>query len=101
MQSESSSYLEFGYQGENQDEVVLGQLMRTNRFDAADLQENRQGRISSPQMLRLTAKAVFPILLLGVPLVGLIVMAFAAYEFAPMIMAKVRLMLTMGKYLVA
>ena len=67
------SYLEYGYQSENQDEVVLKDLMRTNGFDEADLKENRSGRMSSRQMLRLSAKAIMPIIGLGVPLVGLVV----------------------------
>jgi hypothetical protein len=99
-QEEGLSYLEYGYQSENQDEVILKDLMRTNGFNEADLKENRCGRMSSVQMMRLSAKAILPIIGLGVPLVGLVVMAFLAYEFYPMIMAKVRLMITMGKYIV-
>ncbi len=94
-------YVDYAYQCENQDEEILLDLMRTNRFNQADLAENRLGKMSTNQMIRLTIKAVVPIILLGLPLAGLIVMCVFAAEIFPYVMTKVRLMLAMGKYLVA
>lgn len=95
------SYLEYGYQAQDQDLEVRQDLMRTNRFTEADLTENRLGRMSNAQMVVISAKAVLPILALGGPLVGLAAMSFVAVEFFPYIITKVRLMLAMGKYVVA
>ncbi|MBY0505555.1 MAG: hypothetical protein K2X03_16700 [Bryobacteraceae bacterium] len=96
-----SSYVEYGYQAEDQDQVARRDLMRTCSFTEADLVENRQGRMSSAQLVRVSAKAVWPILALGVPLVGLVLMAVFAGTVFPYIITKVRLMMTMGKYVVA
>ncbi len=94
-------YVDYAYQSENQDEAVLLDLMKTNNFNQADLAENRLGRMSTNQMIRLTIKAMLPIVMLGVPLLGLILMCVFAGEVFPYIMTKVRLMMAMGKYLVA
>ena len=94
-------YVDYAYQCENQDEAVLLELMKTNNFNQADLAENRLGRMSTNQMIRLMIKAMLPIVMLGVPLLGLILMCVFAGEVFPYIMTKVRLMMAMGKYLVA
>ncbi len=94
-------YVEYGYQAENQDEVALNDLMRTNSFSEADLKENRAGRISSPQLMRLCLKAVVPFLAMGVPLLGLVVMIVMFAQIAPFLTAKLSFLLKFGQYVTA
>lgn len=93
------SYVEYGFEAEDQDVVVLRELKSAMHFSDRDLSCNRQGEMSSLQMLKVLAKAILPVLGLLIPFMGLIAMgAFAATLF-PFLAGKARLLMMMGDYL--
>ncbi len=93
-------YLEYTYDTSNPDEELLVTLMKTNHFTESDLQQNRAGRMSSAQMVRMTAKAIGPLLALALPLAGLVALVLTSATVYPYLMTKVRLLLAMSKYVV-
>lgn len=92
-------YVEYGYNTqENQDNEVRKALQKANRFSAADLAENIQGRISSAQMITLFAKGFLPLLGLIVPLLGIVALGLALYIMPTWILLKVSFLKIFGKY---
>lgn len=78
----------------------LRRLGKALSFTENDLSENRQGRLSSPQMARVGIQGITPFLGIAGMLIGLIVIAAGIALGSEFIISKIRWMLTLGKYLV-
>jgi len=93
------SYVQYGYNSqENSDQELRLGLAKSNAFTAADLQANRQGQISTPQMMKVLYGAVTPLLGLIFPLLGIALLALLVYFFAPYLLHRVRWLIVVGKY---
>jgi len=94
-------YVDYGHDYYETDEKeFLRSLSKVNGFQEADLVENRQGRISGRQKVRLVFTALAPFVGMVATLIGLIGLAIACWLLGPMIMSKFRLALALSKYLV-
>jgi len=76
------SYLEF-VSIDHDSENALNELARTNHFTMADLESNRQGKISDQQWSRLLSRALDPIRYPGGALAGWLVFCFVVSTFVP------------------
>jgi hypothetical protein len=85
---------------EDDDESFREQIASVCRFKEADLGENRNGRLSTRQMLRLLLVSAAPYFAMLIALTGLIVLTVGLYYFGPPIAARVRLLYFFGKYLI-
>jgi hypothetical protein len=94
-------YVDYGYNAhKNEDKALELGLAKALGFDAADLKDNREGRISTKQMVALTYKGIVPLLGLIIPFVGVIATAVALALFGPLIIGKLLFLLKLGKYVV-
>ena len=79
--------------------VFLHRLAKAVGFNDADLAENRKGRLSTPQLSRLTLGAVLPFAGLAVTAAGLVGIGAALTVGSEFVLSKVRLLLAFSKYL--
>jgi hypothetical protein len=86
------SYIEYVTAG-HEAEDPLPDLARTNRFTMADLEENRNGKISDTQWFRLLLRAVQPVRYSGGALLGWLLCCFVVKTFVPSIVLWVIAML--------
>jgi len=93
-------YVDFHHNDLAQDEAAArGALAESIGFDEADLAMNKAGKLSTPQMTRLSFQVLGPFIGLVGTAIGLVTLAITLWTVGPMIATRVRLMLTVGKYL--
>jgi hypothetical protein len=93
-------YCDYSHDSYAQDEAdFLKRIAKAIRFNQKDIAENQAGKISTPQMVRLTLGGLLPFIGLVVTMVGICASLVALVLFGPLIMGKVRLMLALSKYL--
>jgi hypothetical protein len=85
---------------EDDDASFRDQLARVCGFKDSDLEENRNGRLSTRQMLRLIFVSVAPYFAMLITLTGLVALTVGLYYFGPLIAQRIRLMYFFGKYLI-
>ncbi len=88
------------YAGTEDSPQFLQRLSRTIAFSERDLAENRQGRLSSAQMTRVSISGFTPFLGIAATLLGLLVLGIAIAAGSELVLSKIRWILTMGNYLV-
>jgi hypothetical protein len=76
---------------------TLSEAMHTSE---SDLAMNKAGKLSTPQMVRLSFHVLVPLAKLISAAAGLVTLAIALYVAGPTLLAHYRLMLSAGKYLV-
>jgi hypothetical protein len=77
----------------------LKRLAKAVRFNDADLADNRLGKISSPQLVRLALGAMLPFAGMALSAAGLAGIAIGLAVGSKFIVAKVRYLLAFSKYL--
>jgi hypothetical protein len=85
---------------EDDEDALRERLARACGFKDSDLDENRKGRLSTRQMLRLIFVSVAPYFAMLATLSGLIVLTVGLYYFGPLIAQRIRLVYFFGKFLV-
>ncbi len=78
----SVSYIEY-VTSDAQDHDPLPDLARTTGFTMPDLDENRRGRISNSQMMRLFGRALQPVRYTGGATIGWLVVVYAIRTWIP------------------
>jgi len=86
------SYIEY-VTAEPESENPLEDLARTNHFTMADLEQNRQGRISDSQWFHLLVRALQPVRYTGGALLGWLLCCFVVKTFVPWIVLEIITML--------
>lgn len=76
------SYIEY-VTADHRVENPLPELARTNRFTMADLDQNRNGKISDTQWTRLLFRALQPLRYTGATLLGWLLFCYAMKTFVP------------------
>ena len=75
-------------------------LKETLRFDDTDIEMNKAGKLSTPQMTRLVFDALGPFLGLVGTAAGLVTLGIGLWMAGPMLASHFRLMIAAGKYLI-
>ena len=93
-------YVDYEHQQFDDDQAsFLKELAKAIPFDATDIEENKKGRLSTPQMVRLVFDAGVPFLGLLGTAAGLLTLAVTLYVAGPYVLTKIRVVMALSKYL--
>jgi hypothetical protein len=93
-------YVDYEHQQFDDDqESFLKELAKAIPFEDADIEENKKGRLSTPQMVRLVFDAIGPFLGLVGTAAGLVSLVVMLYVAGPYVLTKVRVVMTLSKFL--
>lgn len=82
------SYIEY-VTSEDYGKDTLTELARTNQFTLKDLEQNRSGRISDGQWVRLLSRAMAPVKYSGIALLGWLLACFVVKTLVPDVLAPI------------
>lgn len=92
-------YIQYGYNNrEDSDRDLRVNLAKAAGFSAADLAENKKGRMSTAQMGKVLFGSVAPLFSLLFPLFGIGIVAALVYFFAPYLIAKISIFIRAAPY---
>lgn len=94
-------YVDYGYTELRDDRAEFAkQLAQAMKFTEADLKENRLGRISTPQMMKVAVLGFTPFAGLFVSLLGILAVLIAILAGSEFVISTIRLLLALSKYLI-